>query len=67
MFMPEIPAQELVPLRLPPRLAGLRRLAFNLYWTWHPEVRELFSRIDAGAWERYRSPVPLLHLDRDWT
>ena len=67
MLMPEIPAQELVPLRLPPRLAGLRRLAFNLYWTWHPEVRELFSRIDAGAWERYRSPVPLLHLDRDWT
>ncbi|HXX61639.1 MAG TPA: alpha-glucan family phosphorylase [Candidatus Sulfotelmatobacter sp.] len=67
MPMPEIPAQELVPLRLPPRLAGLRRLAFNLYWTWHPEVRELFSRIDAGAWERYRSPVPLLHLDRDWT
>jgi len=67
MLMPEIPAQELVPLRVPPHLAGLRRLAFNLYWTWHPEVRELFSRIDAGAWDRYRSPVPLLHLDRDWT
>ncbi len=65
--MPEIPAQELVPLRLPPRLAGLRRLAFNLYWTWHPEVREIFGRIDAGAWDRYRNPVPLLHIDRDWT
>ncbi|MFI5261235.1 MAG: alpha-glucan family phosphorylase [Candidatus Limnocylindrales bacterium] len=67
MPMPDIPAQELVPMRLPPRLDGLRRLAYNLYWTWHPEVRAIFSRIDAAAWDRYRNPVPLLHVDRDWT
>ena len=25
---------------LPPRLEGLRRLAYNLYWAWHPRTRE---------------------------
>jgi starch phosphorylase len=45
---------------LPPRLEGLRRLAYNLYWTWHPEVRALFSRIDPAAWSRHRNPVPVL-------
>ena len=45
---------------LPPRLEGLRRLAYNLYWTWHPEVRALFSRIDPAGWARHRNPVPVL-------
>src|SRR3954466_8332777 len=46
--------------RLPPQLEGLRRLAYNLWWSWHPEARVLFSRIDANAWARYRNPVPVL-------
>ena len=45
---------------LPPPLEGLRRLAYNLYWTWHPEVRVLFSRVDPPAWARYRNPIPVL-------
>lgn len=55
------------PMRLPAALEGLRRLAYNLYWTWHPEVRTLFARVDKQAWQRHRNPVPLLQLQRDWS
>jgi starch phosphorylase len=54
-------------LRLPPQLEGLSRLAYNLYWSWHPEVRKLFSRIDRPAWQRTRNPVPVLQVPRDWS
>ncbi len=62
--IPTIPA---AGLRLPPQLQGLARLATNLYWTWHPEVRELFSRIDRAAWTKARNPIPVLQAPRDWT
>lgn len=62
--IPTLPTQD---LRLPPRLEGLHRLAYNLYWTWHPEVRELFARIDRQAWTGFRSPVAVLRHARDWT
>ena len=54
-------------LRLPPKLEGLERLAYNLYWSWHPEVRELFARIDRQIWSGFRSPVAVLRASRDWT
>ncbi len=54
-------------LRLPDKLEGLGRLAYNSYWMWHPRVRVLFRRIDVGAWLRHRNPVPLLQLHRDWS
>ena len=54
-------------LRLPAQLQGLERLAFNHYWMWHPRVRVLFRRIDVAAWLRYRNPVPLLQVQRDWS
>ena len=56
-----IPTLPYPDLRLPPRLAGLARLAYNLYWTWHPEVRALFARIDRQHWAGYRSTVGVLH------
>ena len=55
-----IPTLPGVPFRVPPQLEGLRRLAYNLWWTWHPAARVLFSRMDGAAWARYRNPVPLL-------
>ncbi|MGZ3632665.1 MAG: alpha-glucan family phosphorylase [Candidatus Limnocylindrales bacterium] len=67
MSLPEIPSMELVALRLPPQLEGLRRLAYNLYWAWHPDVRELFSRVDATAWDRDRNPISVLQGVRNWT
>ncbi len=55
-----VPTLPGVPFRVPPQLEGLRRLAYNLWWTWHPSARVLFRRMDSAAWARYRNPVPLL-------
>ena len=40
MLLTDIDATAVAPPRLPKQLEGLRRLAYNLYWTWHPEVRD---------------------------
>ena len=64
LAIPTLPSEG---LRLPPKLEGLERLAYNLYWSWHPEVRELFSRIDRQVWAGFRSPVSVLRASRDWT
>lgn len=53
--------------RLPPRLEGLTRLAYNLYWTWHSEVRALFAGIDRQHWVGYRSTVGVLRASNDWS
>jgi starch phosphorylase len=48
---------------LPERLSGLGELAFNLWWTWHPEARMLFKRLDRPAWkESGYNPVKLLEV-----
>ncbi|MDQ3870917.1 MAG: alpha-glucan family phosphorylase [Chloroflexota bacterium] len=66
--LPEIPTlPPAAPFRLPPQLQGLRRLAYNLYWTWHPAARNLFSEIDGRAWARYRNPVSVLLGFRNWS
>ncbi len=52
--------------RLPPQLEGLRRLAYNLYWSWHPQARVLFSYVDNTAWSRYRNPVAVLSGSIQW-
>jgi starch phosphorylase len=62
--IPTLPPQG---VRLPPQLDGLNRLAYNHYWMWHPRVRVLFRRIDVGSWLRYRNPVPLVQVQRDWS
>jgi len=47
-------------LKLPPRLSRLDRLAYNLWWSWHPEGRQLFSAIDPDLWEYvYHNPVTI--------
>ena len=53
--------------RLPPQLEGLRALAYNLYWAWHPRTRSIWSRIDRKAWTRHRNPVPVLAGPVDWS
>ena len=63
----EIPTLPPAGLRLPLQLEGLQRLAYNHYWMWHPRVRVLFRRIDVGSWLRYRNPVPLVQIQRDWS
>ena len=61
--VPSIPAASFM---LPPRLEGLRRLAYNLHWAWHPRTRGLFDRIDSTGWARYRSPIPVISGAADW-
>ncbi len=40
----------------------LTELALNLWWTWHPEVIELFRDLDPVAWrESNHNPKALLH------
>jgi starch phosphorylase len=46
---------------LPPALAPLRELAYNLFWTWDEATRTLFQRLDPDLWEATGSnPVRLL-------
>jgi glycogen phosphorylase len=61
-----VPVAPGASFHLPPKLEGLRRLAYNLWWSWHPHARVLFSRIDAGAWARYRNPIPVLSGTVAW-
>src|SRR6266545_1679121 len=62
--IPSVPASA---LRVPPQLDGLRKLAYNLWWSWHPRPRNMFGRIDPRAWARYRNPIPVLAGAVAWT
>ncbi len=47
--------------QLPGRLARLKDLAYNLWWSWHPEARALFKEIDRTLWaETHHNPVSLM-------
>jgi glycogen phosphorylase len=46
---------------LPEPLAGLRRLAYNLRWTWDHDSIQLFRRLDSDLWESTgHNPVRML-------
>jgi starch phosphorylase len=46
---------------LPERIQGLARLAYNLWWSWHPRARDLFRALDVQAWrESGHNPVRML-------
>src|SRR6476646_8946628 len=62
-----VPSEPAASFPLPPRLEGLRRLAYNLHWTWHPRTRALFSAVDRTAWARYRNPIPVVSGPTDWS
>jgi starch phosphorylase len=64
VLVPTIPGAS---FRLPPQLEGLRALAYNLYWAWHPRTRAIWSRIDRPVWNRHRNPIPVLAGPVDWT
>jgi starch phosphorylase len=63
---PHVPSIPGASFRLPPQLEGLRRLAYNLYWGWHPRARTIWSRIDRETWTRHRNPIPVLARAIDW-
>ena len=48
---------------LPDRLAGLGTLAFNLWWSWHPQARMLFKILSREGWkDSFQNPVKLLEI-----
>lgn len=49
-------------LQLPERIKHLEPLAYNLWWSWNPDARYLFRRIDRFVWERVgENPVVFLY------
>jgi len=53
---------EVVP-SLPEPLKPLLEVAYNLWWTWHPEAYELFIRLDRQLWEDSdHNPVKMLGM-----
>ena len=46
---------------IPPALADLSELAYNLHWTWDRATQQLFSSLDPAAWkEHHGDPQRLL-------
>ncbi len=46
---------------LPKNLEKLREVAYNLHWSWNPDSRELFRRLDRELWEdTNHNPIMML-------
>ena len=46
---------------LPERISGLGQLAYNLWWSWHPEGRSLFKLLSRTGWYlSANNPVKML-------
>ena len=46
---------------MPTRINRLYELAYNLWWSWHPEARALYSTLNPALWEQIgHSPVRFL-------
>jgi glycogen phosphorylase len=46
---------------MPARISRLYELAYNLWWSWHPEARTLYKDLDPKLWESVgHSPVRFL-------
>ncbi len=48
-------------IEIPERINGLHELAYNLWWSWHIQARELFNSLDRPLWKLTgHNPVQLL-------
>jgi len=48
---------------LPEPLRDLEIISYNLYWSWHYEITEIFRRIDYDLWKQCaHNPVKMLGL-----
>ncbi len=53
---------------IPDRISRLTDVAYNLWWTWHPEAQSLFQHIDARLWEDvYHNPILFLRQVRQFS
>ncbi len=52
---------------LPESLVRLTELAYNYYWSWRPEMYDLFRKLDPEAWDAFQhNPVRLLMDIPQW-
>jgi starch phosphorylase len=50
-------------LNLPARISGLRDLAYNLWWSWQPDARNLFRDLGLYPWRQSgHNPIRLLAM-----
>src|SRR5688572_31293160 len=48
-------------------IAGLNRLARNLWWTWNQESQEVFQELSPRGWQNlYHNAVAVLHEVSDY-
>lgn len=46
---------------MPSRISRLYELAYNLWWSWHPEARALYATLDPDLWDQVgHNPVRFL-------
>jgi len=51
----------LLSAKIPPRIARLEDLAYNFWWSWHREARDLFKMLDYPLWRSTgHNPVKML-------
>ncbi|MBI4179085.1 alpha-glucan family phosphorylase [bacterium] len=58
--MDQIRSTVLTDLNIPKPFERLQELAYNVWWSWSPTARRLFSHIHPELWNHYRNPVELL-------
>jgi glycogen phosphorylase len=50
-------------ISLPDRIKRLEELAYDLWWSWNAEARQIFRGLDYTLWRQTaHNPVPMLHL-----
>lgn len=52
-----------VHAKLPEKLNKLEEIAYNMWWAWNSEAKEIFRTIDREAWKKAQSnPIVLLNI-----
>ncbi|HOC31250.1 MAG: glycosyltransferase family 1 protein [Armatimonadetes bacterium] len=64
-MLKSIPSVLPKPFNLPQPLAGLERLAVNLWWTWNPSAQDLFRRLDPDLWAEGVPPAGILRRTKN--
>ncbi len=55
------------PAEVSAAIAGLKRLAGNLWWTWNQEPQEIFQQLSPRSWQNlYHNAVAVLHEVSDY-
>jgi len=59
-LLPKIPAAAGTRVRIPKTFERLTELAYNLWWSWIPEARELWQRVSPTNWAASPNPLTVL-------